>query len=194
MNQSQKIREIILKLFKSNKDKSLKQVFEVDGVEREGIKYIDLKKFLLSYEEYNFSEGAVVGALQTLTGRLENIYKVKTRNGVFFFYSEKEDIFDEHDNSEATIIESEDFKRFEDKVEVVNVAIVDILRNVSKGKYLEVKDIDLNYLRDLLKFSGELQSVLSSYKTEKMFEEIEEIEESKSQSFDDSPSFDDLPF
>lgn len=89
MNQSQKIREIILKLFKSNKDKSLKQVFEVDGVEREGIKYIDLKNFLLSYEEYKFSEGAVVGALQTLTGRLENIYKVKTRNGVFFFIQKK---------------------------------------------------------------------------------------------------------
>lgn len=58
------------------------------------------------------------------------------------------------------------------------------MRNVSKGKYLEVKDIDLNYLRDLLKSSGELQSALSRYKTEKMFEEIEE---SKSQSFDDLP-------
>ncbi len=184
MNQSQKIREIILKLFKSNNDKSLKQIFEVDGVEREGIKYIDLKKFLLSHEKYNFSEGAVVGALQTLTGRLENIYKVKTRNGVFFFYSEKEDVVDEYDNSEATIIESEDFKKFEDKVEVVNVAIAHILRNVSKGKYLKIKDIDLNYLRDLLKSSGELQNVLSRYKTEKMFEEIEE---SKSQSFDDLP-------
>lgn len=184
MNQSQKIREIILELFKSNKDCSLKQVFEVDGMKREGIKYIDLKNFLLSHEEYNFSEGAVVGALQTLTGRLENVYKVKTRNGVFFFYSEKEDIFDAHDNSETTIIESEDFKRFEDKVEVVNVAIADILRNVSKGKYLEVKNIDLNYLRDLLKSSGELQNVLNKYKTEKMFEEIKK---SKSQSFDDLP-------
>lgn len=184
MNQSQKIREIILDIFKSNDDNFLKQVFEIDGVKREGIKYIDLKKLLLSYEKYNFSEGAVVGALQTLTDRLENIYKVKTRNGVFFFYSEKEDVFYEYDNSKATIIESEDFKGFEDKVEVVNVAIADILKNISKGKYLEVKDIDLSYLRDLLKFSRELQSVLSRYKTEKTFEEIEEV---KSRSFDDLP-------
>lgn len=175
MNQSEKIRKLILDIFKSNTYDSVKQEIIVDGVKRKGIKYIDLKKFLLdiNYENQKFSEGAVTGALYTLTERLENVYKTKTKNGVFFFYSDKENVLPENDDFKTLITESEDFSFLEEKVENVSIAIADILKNVSKEKYLEVQDVDLKYLRELLKVSGDLQNVLTRYKTEKTFNKIE---------------------
>lgn len=175
MNQSQKIRELVLDIFESEDKDFMKQEFEWDNIKRKGIKYIDLKRYLIDYKVDNekFSEGAITGALQTLTERLENIHKVKTRNGVFFFYSEKKDVDVESDNSKTTITESTDFRSLENKVEVVNSAITDILKNASQGKYLEVQDSDLRYLREFLKVFGESLSVLSRYKMEKTFEKIE---------------------
>lgn len=173
MNQSQKIRGIILDIFKSEDEKELKQTVLIDGFKREGIKYKDLKDRLLTCDE-QFSEGGVTGALQTLTERLENIYKVKTKKGVFFFYSENDEIFLNSDNAKMIITESEDFQLLEEKVEGVSSVIASILKNASKGKYASTKDSDLKHLRKLLSVSSELQNVLSNYKIDKTFEKIED--------------------
>lgn len=188
MNQSEQIRSLVLEIFKTNNYDSIKQTIIVDGIKRKGIKYIDLKKFLLDFDNgvKKFSEGAVTGALYTLTERLEDVYKTKTRNGVFFFYSDNEGSSFENNDYKMSITESEDFSSLEDKVETVSAAIADILKNVSKEKYLEVHDIDLKYLRELLKVSGDLQNALSRYKTEKTFKKIE--------SNNLNGSFDNLPF
>lgn len=188
MNQSEQIRSLVLEIFKTSNYDSIKQTIIVDGIKRKGIKYIDLKKFLLDFDNgvKKFSEGAVTGALYTLTERLEDVYKTKTRNGVFFFYSDNEGSSFENNDYKMSITESEDFSSLEDKVETVSAAIADILKNVSKEKYLEVHDIDLKYLRELLKVSGDLQNALSRYKTEKTFKKIE--------SNNLNGSFDNLPF
>lgn len=190
MTQSEKIRDIVFKLLSPDHEKNnnpftgpVKREIIVNNRTFEAIKYKDLKKFLLE-KEFDFSEGAITGALQTLPDRLANIFKEKTKEGVFFFYSDNKNISLLNQNHENTIIpDSVDYKALEDKVEEVNQAVIYILKKASNGNYSNVNEDDIKNLREILKNSGELSTSLSRYKTEKTFEKIQQ-----------KTSMDDLPF
>lgn len=174
MNQSEKIREIVLDILKNDENETmgLKDRVEINGKSMYGVKYSTLKNYLLNLERYNFSEGAVTGALQTVTKRVDNIHKQKTKQGVYFFYFDDKKITGINTVG-VNITESDDYKELEEKVKDVNNHVSEILRNASKGKYKDSSNMDLDNLRSLLKISDQLDYTLKKYKNDKTFESIE---------------------
>ena len=176
MNQSERIRDIVSEILKKDdlgeNERELKDKIELNGKSVYGIKYSRLKDYLLNRKEYNFSEGAVTGALQTLTERVNNIYKQKTKNGVFFVYFDDEEIT-KNKQIKVIITESEDYNDLVEQVGNVSDQVSKILKNASKGKYIKTDETDLKHLRNLLKISSELENTLKQYKNDKTFEKIE---------------------
>lgn len=184
MNQAERIRDIVSDILKRDdlgtSERELKDKIELNGKSVYGIKYSRLKDYLLNRKEYNFSEGAVTGALQTLAERVDNIYKQKTKKGVFFVYFDDKEIT-ENKQIKVIITESEDYNDLVEQVRSVSDQVSKILKNASKGKYKKTYDTDLKHLRNLLKISSDLEITLKNYKNEKTFEKIEN-------------QFNDLPF
>lgn len=188
MSQAEKIREIVVDLLKENT--KFTEIILVNEKKVRGIKYTDLKNFfIVRYPD--FSEGAIIGALQTLPKRIDNIFKTKTKNGVYFFYSEdrKDDL--ELDRKKVAITDSEDYMDLEVKVEELSNTVGGILRNAGRGKYLTAENLDISYLRDILDASENLQTVLKNYKREDAFKKIEH--QSSKNPFSINKE-DDLPF
>ena len=89
--QAEKIRLLAVDLLKN---RSLNEPIDNDLY---GIRYSQLKKKIMEDSNHEFTDGAVTGALYTLTERVENIYKIKNNHGTYFYYSE-----DYKDNLEIT--------------------------------------------------------------------------------------------
>lgn len=174
MNQSEKIREIVVSILKKNENEiaGLKEEVEIYDKNMFGIKYSVLKDYLLNLERYNFSEGAVTGALQTITKRVGNIHKQKTKQGVYFFYFDEKNM-NRINTVGVSITESDDYIELEEKVRDVNSHVSEILRNASRGKYKNTSNMDIDNLRSLLKISDQLDYTLKKYKNDKTFESIE---------------------
>lgn len=190
MSQAEKIRKIVVILLKEETE--ITHEIAINDKKTKAIKYADLKKYLI--ERYtDFTEGAVTGALQTLTKRVDNIFKTKTKEGVFFFYSEEQDIVLNSTSKRVAITDSEDYMELEKSVEEVSHAVGKILRNAGKEKYLAAENLDISYLRDVLEGSENLQGVLREYKKESAFEKIKSQIPSETNPFI-NPNKDDLPF
>lgn len=191
MNQAEKIRNIVVSLLKGNSEITDEIVINEERVR--AVQYANLKKYLVKkYPE--FTEGGVTGALQTLTKRVDNVFKTKTKDGVFFFYSEEQDIISNSVNKVVAITDSEDYMKLEKKVEEVSSAVGEILRNAGKGKYLAAENLDISYLRDILEGSENLQGILREYKKENAFERIKVQNPGEENPFSNDLSKDDLPF
>lgn len=77
-NQAEEIREETVKLLKNTHGK---EEYYIDN-NLYGMRYSDLKRNLLSSSK--FTEGAVTGALNTMTDRVELIDKIKYQGKSFF--------------------------------------------------------------------------------------------------------------
>lgn len=173
MSQAEKIRDIVINILKFDRfEKKITEEMIINNQKVNSIKYTHLKKYLM--ENYSdFSEGAITGALQTLTQRVDNVFKTKTKKGVYFFYSEAE--YDDLATSKEKVIitESEDYRDLEAAVNNVSSVVGQILRNAVKNKYSDVRESDVNSLRDILKASGDLELTLRNYKQTNALERIE---------------------
>ena len=135
-----------------------------------GIRYSELKKKLLEDPKYNFTDGAVTGALYTLTNRVDNIYKIKNNSGTYFYYSE---VYE--DNLESTlesITTSEEYQDLENLIKNSEIKVRAILRNASQGVYIQTTNLDIDHLRKLLNLTTQLNNLLKTYEAEKSFELI----------------------
>lgn len=164
MSQAEKIRDIVINILKFDRfEKKITEEMIINNEKVNGIKYTRLKEYLM--ENYSdFSEGAITGALQTLTQRVDNVFKTKTKKGVYFFYSEVEYDDLELGKEKVIITESEDYRDLEVAVNNVSSVVGQILRNAVKNQYLDVRESDVNSLRDILEASGKLELILKNYK------------------------------
>lgn len=175
--QAEKIRLLAVDLLKN---RSLNEPVDNDLY---GIRYSQLKKKIMEDSNHEFTDGAVTGALYTLTERVENIYKIKNNHGTYFYYSE-----DYKDNLEITresITTSEEYKDLTDMIKNSEVKVREILRNASQGRYTETTNLDIEHLRKLLNLTDQLSNLLKTYEAEKSFEAMENYRYSQ---------FDNLPF
>lgn len=169
MNQAKQIRKLATKMLTQNK--SLQEDIIVNNQNFKGIRYSILKSELLNHKDYNFTEGGVTGALYTLPNRVESIFKVKLKKGVFFYFSTKE--IQEKIKEDTFITESTEYKELISKVDDISNSVRVILLNASNQFYKETNSLDLKYLRQLLKNTSQLKDILKEYEIEKSFEKIE---------------------
>lgn len=176
MSQAKKIREIVISILRYDTfEKKITEEIIINNQKVNGIKYTNLKEYLMEkYDE--FSEGAITGALQTLTERLDNVFKTKTKKGVYFFYSEAEYNNLEIGKAKEVITESEDYRELEVAVNNVSSVVGQILRNAVKNQYSDVRESDITSLRDILEASGELELVLRKYKQRDALDRIERFD------------------
>lgn len=176
MSQAKKIRDVVLDLFIKpetvNPFMISSEEILVNSKKFEAYKYSELKNYLIT--NCKFTEGAVTGALQTITTKVENIYKTKTNDGVYYFYSENNEV-NESSRKDEFLVESEDLKNLERKIDSVYQEITNILIKAAKGQYKDIKEIDVNHLRNLLRYFDDAKGVLKEYKTEKWFQDIDKI-------------------
>lgn len=185
--QAEQIRKQVIDILHDDSNEILEQIND----DISGVQYIKLKE-LLSKE---FTEGAVTGSLNTITERVENIYKIKTKLGTYFYYSEKENQL----NLNEQLVDIIYSKELEDVLQYSQKAyegISNILKNTSKDSYYSnVTNLDLDNLRKLLDNVAHTENLLKSYKVNKAFENIEnkqirDLNNSKSNASDAY----DLPF
>lgn len=169
MSQAANIRKIIKQMLADTH--KLQEKININNKETSGIRYNVLKKELLNKTKYSFTEGAVTGALYTLEDRVDSIHKIKTDNGVFYYYS-KEDLSEIEKNS-VDITNSKEYKELTSQFEYIEEIISEILRNASQKKYKNTDETDLKYLRQVLSSAGDLNDLLRKYKLEKSFDQIE---------------------
>lgn len=179
INQAETIRKLVVNLLRDyDKDAFSNNLvlskIVVDNSKVKAIKYIDLKNALMNSKSYSFTEGAVVGALNTITERIDDIKKVRTKNGVFFYFSESSK---DDPNKIIQMIDSEDYLDLEEQVNKINKTVSSILKNVSIGKYeTEIgTDFEIKHLRNILSLSESLKNELKEHKQEKMFHDIEKM-------------------
>lgn len=162
-------------------NQQLQEKIEVNNQEIQAIRYSVLKSALLNYHEYELTEGGVTGALYTLADKVDSIFKVKAKNGVFFYYSSEEP--QEHFRKKVIITESKEYEELTSKVEEISGNVGSILHNAGNDSFKETNNTDIKYLRKVLSISSQLNDVLKEYKTEKAFEKMMHNKED-----------DDLPF
>ncbi|MDW0111519.1 hypothetical protein [Sporosarcina aquimarina] len=168
MSQAEKIRELATEIL--TQDKGIQEEIMVNNQKFKGIRYNILKQKLLDWSDYKFTEGGVTGALYTLPDRVDGIFKVKTKKGVFFYFSSKE--IQEKIKEDIIITESIEYIELASKVEEVSNAVRNILFNASHEFYKSTNQTDLDYLRKLLRSTSQLEDTLKEYKIEKSFEKI----------------------
>lgn len=167
-SQASKIRGIVLNLLKEDTNNILQRLNEYGNVN--AIKYIDLKNYLQN--NFDFTEGAIVGCLNTITERENFIHKAKTKSGTFFYYSH--DIKKVSNTSAIEIIYSEEFKSIIDHSELMFEDLSAILKNTAKSNYyLNVTDTDLNHLREILEGITHTQQLIKKYQFSKSFDNAE---------------------
>lgn len=172
-NQAEEIRRESIKLLKNALGN------EENHIENDlyGMRYSDLKKELLRSNRY--TEGAVTGALNTITERVNLIKKIKYHGKSFFYYSSEENKIEE---KPVYITESQDFEDLAETSKLAQKSIEKILNQSGKKIYKEITEIDQKSLRIILRRTNELNESIRDYKQEKSFEIINK-----------SP-FDDVPF
>lgn len=171
MNQAEKIRKLVTELFLNGNN--LQDEIVVNNSKIKGIRYSVLKSELLK-DKYNFTEGGVTGALYTLTDKMDFVFKVKTKNGVYFYYSSEELAPQKYSKSDVIITESKEYVELVSKAEELYDGVRSVLVNASNGFYREAHDIDVQYLREILKINSQLKDILKEYRIEKSFEKIKD--------------------
>ncbi|PKE34879.1 hypothetical protein CW670_11790 [Macrococcoides caseolyticum] len=170
MSQAEEIREIVYDWLHPDGERSdrpyLKEIM-INNEKVLGIKYKDLKNSLLKIG--NFTEGAVVGALRTLPNREESISKVKTKEGVFYYFVQNNNA--ENFKQKINITDSKEYEDLLAKTISLNEDVGKILRNASNDLY-HTDDMDIEYLRIMLRLSGELKDRLEQYRVEKAINRI----------------------
>lgn len=186
ITQAERIRTRVLNILQDNHNENLEQIND----DISGIQYIKLKK-LLSNE---FTDGAVTGALNTITERLENIHKIKTKSGTYFYFSETENNFNLNEES-IDIIYSKELEEVIQYSKKVYEGISNILKNTSKDSYYSnVTNLDLDNLRKILDNVSHTENLLKNYKVNKAFEIIENKQKIKENNAIFGLSDDQLPF
>ena len=186
MSQAEKIRKIVLEWLKDGyfeynfSSLNFREIY-VNNKKVKAMKYKDIKNALLNEDDFGFTEGAVTGALRTLPDRVDFIFKVKNKEGVFYYFSDEEISYEKEDK--ILITESSEYEDLVLRTNVLHTDIGKLLRNASNGMYVTEKDTDVKYLRKLLEISSNLKGTLEDYRLEKAFEKIE-----------NANPFDDLPF
>jgi len=170
MNQAEKIRRLTTDMLLNN-DELLEDII-VNNKEIKGIRYSVLKNELLNFSKYDFTEGGVTGALYTLTDKMDSIFKVKVKNGVYFYYSSEKN--QEEFKSSVIITESKEYENLILKADDLFGDVSSILTKASNEFYKNANDIDVKYLRKILGISSDFKDVLKEYKLEKNFERIRE--------------------
>lgn len=172
VNQAEKIRELALDLLKNSKEK--------DYISKDfyGIRYSDLKlKILNNKKDYTFTDGAVTGALYTLTERVPNVYKIKVKGGTFFYYSDSKE--DNLNVELLSITVSSEYKELLDLTKKTEAKIKEILNKAGQKKYKKTTELDTMHLRKALQLTNDLNNALNAYEIEKSFEQIDDLDEFK---------------
>lgn len=160
-NQAEEIREETVKMLKNTHGK---EEYYIDE-NLYGIRFSDLKKKLLDTNK--FTEGAVIGALNTMTDRVELIDKIKHQGKSFFYYNSGENRIEK---KPVYITESKDFEDLTDGSQLTQQIIEKILNKSGKNIYKEISDTDRKNLRTILEKTNELNESIRNYKQEKSFE------------------------
>lgn len=178
MNQAVKIREIVLELLRDenkegfSEDLILKKL-NINSHEVVAIKYINLKNGLENYRKFTFTEGGIVGALNTLVNKLDNVHKVKTSDGVYFYYLSSFFMeYNKNQKQKISVIESVEYQKIEEQTFDINETVTTILRKSGNGDYLTDVDVDIKHLRKILEYVEKLSAELKTYKQEKEFQRI----------------------
>lgn len=131
-----------------------------------GIRYKNLKAYLTSKEK--FSEGAIVGALNTLTQRVPRIKKIKIKRGTYFFdykFNRAElnqiDYYDIDFTKNIITIEN-------DILKLLSKVRETLLDNTSFKKNTIQKN-DVDYLINVLKALTKLRSITDEYENQKLY-------------------------
>lgn len=146
-----------------------------------GMRYSELKKKLIEDSKYNFTDGAVTGALYTLTERVDNIHKIKNNKGTFFYYSEVHE--DDLASTLYSITTSEEYRDLTNLIKNAEMKVREILRYASQELYIETTSLDIDHLRKLLNSTAQLNNLLKTYEAEKSFELIEKAQYSSGDNF-----------
>lgn len=186
LNQAEKIRKIVLEWLEHDYSEQLNpslkiRIISVNNKKVRAMKYKDIKAELLSMDEFDFTEGAVTGALRTLPDRIDSIFKIKNREGVFYYFSNEKVVPIE--DEKTFITDSDEYEDLIIKASFLHADIGHLLRNASHGNYITNKDVDVKYLRQLLDISSRLNDVLEEYRVENAISKIQY-----------KNPFDDLPF
>ena len=172
-NQAEEIRKESIKLLKNTLGK------EENHIEDNlyGMRYSELKRELLSSNRY--TEGAVTGALNTMTERVNLIKKIKHHGKSFFYYSSEKNKIEK---KPVYITESKDFEDLTETSQLAQKNIEKILNQSGKKIYKEITETDQQNLRIILSKTNELNESIRDYKQQKSFEIINE------------DPFDEIPF
>lgn len=164
-NQAEEIRQETVKLLKNVIGQEDNRISD----RLYGIRYSTLKEKLLSTKKY--TEGAVTGALNTITDRVELVGRVKHQNKSYYYYASSENKIEKNP---VYITESEDFKSLYNSSISIQKNIEEILNKSSKEKYKEVSELDKKSLRYILQKVNELNESIRDYRHAKSFEIIED--------------------
>lgn len=160
-NQAEEIREETVRLLKNTLGKEENYIDD----NLYGMRYSDLKRKLLSSNK--FTEGAVTGALNTMTDRVELINKVKHQGKSFFYYASGENKIEK---KPVYITESKDFEELTETSQLTQQNVEKILNKSGKNVYKEISEIDKKNLRTILQKTNELNESIRNYKQERSFE------------------------
>lgn len=171
MTQATEIRKIVIKFLND------KEIVEPVSLKTEvlGIQYKNLKRMLLDErdekDKRKFTEGAVIGTLNTLTSRNPNIKKIKTEKGTFFFdYKSYKNLGSITGNTD--LLEN-DIKNIEGRLNELLTDVRNTIRNSKSRVAIEknnsnVYRIEMNYLSEVLNHLTELRSITDSYENDKL--------------------------
>lgn len=147
-SQASQIRKVTLDLLKENTKSDLLTPLEDSNYR--GIRYTNLKKYL--QEKYSFTEGSVIGALQTITEKEVHIHKIKNKQGTFFYY----DTQDKYTNDTDILALSPDFKLLIKKSHEIESLVSKILVNIARENYSDITDFDKTSMRNIYATSNKL--------------------------------------
>lgn len=160
VSQAKELRSLILSLLK-NED-YLQPVSQDSNIL--GIQYKDIKNLLSSHKE--FTEGAIIGTLHTLTERMPMIKKIKTEKGTFFF---------EYKSNKVNLNTLQENNSLEENINKVEKEIEEFLKNVrnilkeTNSKNYEQNPQDIEYLHEVLKSLTTLRMMTEDYENNKLY-------------------------
>lgn len=171
--QATEIRKIIIKLLN---DKNIVEPVGL-GTNVYGVQYKNLKRILI--DKGIFTEGAIIGTLNTLTSRSPSIRKVKTEKGTFFYdYKSYKGLDFITDNTD--LLEN-DIKNIENKINELLIDVRNAIKDSKSRNVIEKNNsrIEMYYLSEVLKSLTRLRSIADSYENDKLIND-----EKKGSSYD----------
>ena len=160
VSQATKIRNVILRLLKD--EKYLQPVSQNSNIL--GIQYKDIKNILSSNKE--FTEGAIIGTLNTLTERMPMIKKIKTEKGTFFFEYKSNNV--NLNTLQKNNSLEENIDKVEKEIEEFLKTVRTILKETNNQNY-EQNPQDIEYLHNVLKSLTTLRMMTDDYENNKLY-------------------------